>query len=320
MKHIFIIHSNISYLASLGVICKERIPNKNVIFIAKKYSNEWGPIPIHNIGIRTMKDLFRHPIDVLAPIYSIDKHINKLCENEKYIAYVDAVTSLQQIIITNKNCVNFHYIEEGLSVYREKIYFQSLFEQFSKERSFRNNKIRYILSDIIAILKGFSLKMQALPYIYNACFNCIDKKFYGFSENSFYRANNLEIISLKQVKDSFNWTKKYDLDNCHIWLGLSFTESDGIRMDSYIDAIRNGCINKLIDDNINKIFVKFHPVESEESKKCTMELFETYNINVEILPNNLFLEIELLLTQNVTLWSVDTSIFLYAADMGHQCN
>ncbi|MBQ4163274.1 MAG: hypothetical protein IJD84_10425, partial [Parabacteroides sp.] len=67
MKHIFIIHSNISYLASLGVICKERIPNKNVIFIAKKYSNEWGPIPIHNIGIRTMKDLFRHPIDVLAP-------------------------------------------------------------------------------------------------------------------------------------------------------------------------------------------------------------------------------------------------------------
>ena len=110
------------------------------------------------------------------------------------------------------------------------------------------------------------------------------------------------------------------MDNCHIWLGLSFTESDGITIESYIDAIRNGCINKLIANNINKIFVKFHPVESEESKRRTMELFTSYNINVEILPNNLFLEIELLLTQNVTLWSVDTSIFLYATEMGHQCN
>lgn len=319
MKHIFVIHSNLSYLASLGVICKENIPMNDVIIIGNDYQNNWGPIEIHSIKFKRLKDFFKHPIKTIAPVYSIDKFIKKICKNENYIAYVDAVTPLQQIIITNSKCINYHYVEEGLSVYRERIYFQSLVDNFPSKRPYRNNTLKYILSDIFLVIKGFSFKMQALPYIYNACFNCIDKKCYGFNKDSFYQTKNLELISLKQISESFLWPKKYNLDNSHIWLGSPITNFHNIPLNSYIYGIEQTCLNYLLQNNIDKINIKFHPKETEESKQHTINLFINKNIEVEILSDDLFIEIELLSTNNATLWSVDTSIFLYASEMGHKC-
>lgn len=319
MKHVFIIHSNLSYLASLGVICKENIPINDAVIIGNNYNNKWGPIEVHCIKLKRIKDFFKYPLESVAPIYTTDKLINKLCQKENYIAYVDAITPLQQIIVTNRRCINFHYVEEGLSVYRERIYFQSLIDNFSKNRPFRNNKIKHILSDLLLVLKGFSFKMQALPYIYNACFNCIDKKCYGFSTNSFYQANNLELISLKQISQNFSWPQKCNLNNSHIWLGSPITNFHNIPLNDYIIAIKQTCLTYLLNNNIKKIYIKFHPKEEEDSKRDTIKLFTNNKIEVEILPDDLFIEIELLSTNNANLWSVDTSIFLYASEMGHKC-
>lgn len=323
MKHVFIIHSNITYLAALGVICKEKIDLKEVVIISWRKFKQDTPVRIYNLIPYSLKQSLLHPIDYLFTVRYLDRQITKLVNNEPYIAYTEALYCFHDIVVTHPLCQKFHFIEEGLAVYDNAPEWSKQTYNYSCKPSYRYKGLSGIkrkLSDILMIIKGYKLEMLGLPAFYNAYFNAKGINFYGFSDYSFYGVQNLHRISLKEVKECFSWNLYYNkLENVDIWIGQNSPAEDKEAIDKYVKAIEEGCAKKLISQGKNKIMVKFHPVEEMYAKRQTLKMFEKNGINVEIIPDDVILEIELFNAKNVTLYSVSSSLLVYASMLGIKC-
>lgn len=324
MKHVFIIHSNITYLAALGVICKEKIDLKDVVIISWCKFKRDTPIKTYNLIPYSFKQSLLHPIDYLFTVRYLDRQITKLVNNEPYIAYTETLYHLHDIVVTHPLCQKFHFIEEGLSVYENEPEWFKQTCNYSCQPSYRYRGLSGIkrkLSDIMMIIKGYKLEMLGLPALYNAYFNAKGIKFYGFSDFSFYGVQNPHRISLKEVKESFSWNLYYNkLENVDIWIGQNNPPGSKEVIDKYVKAIEEGCAKKLISQGKNKIMVKFHSIEEMYAKSQTLKMFEKNGINVEIIPDNVVLEIELFNAKNVTLYSISSSLLVYASMLGIKCN
>lgn len=320
MKHLFVVHSNITYLAALGVICKENLLSEDVIIISDVYK-QTTPVKCYFVDFSaTLKNIVTHPFKRLRPVRYVDNIITQLCKDDIYIAYVSALFNFQRIVVTHPLCRDFHFIEEGLSVYYKEIPAYLSIAQTNEFRPWRNVGLKALFSDIFMLLKGYNAKMQALPFLYNAYFNTINKKFYGFNKDSFYGVKHPELIDIKQLSDAFAFTKTYNIDNTHIWLGTSVVKAYRYPLKYYISAIENGCIRNIKKRDIDHIHIKFHPSECEISRNATLDIFHRNGITTAIIPDEIILEMELLTAVNVCLWAVDTSILIYTKKTNVECN
>lgn len=325
MKHVFCIHSNITYLAALGVVCKEQIPLEDVVIVTNYEFEKDAPIRVHKIlPYSGLRSIFRHPINALFAVRCIDREITKLVGNEPYIAYTEALFAFHDLVVTHPLCQQFHFIEEGLSVYYEEMDWHLQTANYSLRPCYRYKGWKGFLQklrDIFLLIRGYKLEMLGLPALYNAFFNAKGVIFYGFSNESYYGVKNLCRISLKQVSDSFEWHTHYErLEDIDIWLGQNNPRGGNELIDKYIDAIQKGCVQQLLSQGKKCIMVKFHPVEEIYAKQQTLKMFQRNGIEVEIIPDEVVLELELFKAKNVRLYSVNSSLLLYAAMLGIECN
>ena len=49
MKHVFCIHSNITYLAALGVVCRENLPLVDVVIVSNNNYERDINVKVHKI-------------------------------------------------------------------------------------------------------------------------------------------------------------------------------------------------------------------------------------------------------------------------------
>lgn len=322
MKHVFCIHSNITYLAALGVICKEKLSLEDVVIVTNCKFQRNTPIKVHQI--LPFRKIWSHLINVFSPVRYIDKQIAKLVDNDIYIAYTEALFAFHDVVVTHPLCQQFHFIEEGLSVYYEEMDWQMQTANYSLRACYRYKGWKGFLQklrDISLLARGYKLEMLGLPALYNAFFNAKGIRFYGFSNESYYGVKNLCRISLKQVSNSFEWHTHYEnLEDIDIWIGQNNPEGDKELMDKYVDAIEKGCVRQLLNQGKKRIMVKFHPVEKAYAKSQTLKMFQQNSIEVEIIPDEVVLELELFKAKNVRLYSVSSSLLLYAAMLGIECN
>lgn len=321
MKHVFVVHSNITYLAALGVIVKEKLNMEDIVILSSYFGKE-TPVKCHYININhRLKEVLIHPKKVLFPVKYADNEIARLCNGERFIAYVDCMLTLHRIAATHPLCDSINFIEEGSGVYTHKhsLLLHSAGVPRYGRKGYRNHSLESLLYDVMIVLKGYSLKMMSLPFYYDAYVGTDNIKFYGFSKDSFYAASHKEIISLKSIRDAFHWTTTLDIDDCNIWLGQSYYV-ESYTLESYINGIKEGCAKKLKEKNVDAVWIKFHPVEKEDSKELTKKVFKEQGIETKIISDEVILEIELLKASNVVLWGNNTSIFLYASQMGITCN
>lgn len=328
MKHVFCIHSNITYLAALGVVCRENLPLADVVIVSNNNYERDTPVKVHQIrsygGWYNWHNIWRHPINSICTVRYIDNEIKRLVGNETYIAYTEALFAFHDVIVTHPLCQQFHFIEEGLSVYYKEMDWQQQTANYSCQPCYRYKGWRGFfqkLKDISLLLRGYKLEMLGLPALYNAFFNAKDMKFYGFSDESYYGVNNLCRISLEQVRTNFEWHTHYEkLEDIDIWLGQNNPRGGNELIDKYVDAIEKGCAQQLLKQGKRHILVKFHPVEETYAKKQTIKMFQHNGIEVEIIPNEVVLELELFKAKNVRLYSISSSLLLYASMLGVECN
>ncbi len=122
MKHLFIVHSNITYLVSLRVIEALGLAEEEVVFgIHRNYEvpdtrfkNKFALPP----NFLVTRNFIKNRQNINKWYSYIDNHVNS-----DYVAYVPHTFNLGlALLVTNNRCKYFNYIEEGLASYNPKCF------------------------------------------------------------------------------------------------------------------------------------------------------------------------------------------------------
>ena len=118
MKHVFSVHSPITFLVAYATIKHLQLKVKDVIFLSATYKiliNDYKVIP--SFAESRNSTLFQKIRYFNVP-KSFDNYLASHIQGEVFTAYVDLISYAQKILITHKQCQVFHFIEEGNSTYQ----------------------------------------------------------------------------------------------------------------------------------------------------------------------------------------------------------
>lgn len=135
MKHVFWVSSHITFYMALAAIKHQGLDIPDVVFLAdRKYRNHYFRYAMNDfseypgkLSPFTLKTVF----NLRKIIRRMDSRLEGICRNDSYIVYLPHLSHpVFQLLITNKHCRGFHFIEEGLANYVPKFY-ESHFLEFS---------------------------------------------------------------------------------------------------------------------------------------------------------------------------------------------
>ena len=319
MKHIFIIHSNLTYLAALGTICKENLDERDVLIVSRYKLGYNLPVPVHFFDFSRA---YKHPwrsMWMFSPYKYIDRFIYNNIGQTFFVLYVEAMNFPAKLFFSNPYCRALCFIEEGASSHYAKVPLVRMFNDDISPilSSLRYDSIRRRLFDFIILFSGVSLKNFSLPYMPQCYYYVEGVKFYGFSCNSFKGAKEVIEISWEDIKNKFTFEKKYDLNNSVIWIGFPpQVESFQIPLKDYISCIKGKCIPHMKGCGIQKVFIKHHPVATDDVRSSEIAVFRNLGFDVEVIGDDTCIEMEILNCDNVTIYTIISGIAQYAYQMG----
>ena len=315
MKHIFMVHSHITYLAALGTITREKIADGDYLLLSEGYRRS-DPVPVHpQIQFsNSRRYMLRHPLRWLQPDKATDRVIDDFIGDDTFTAYVNAFYFLSRVVCTHARCAGVHFIEEGYSAYRKGIPFDS-YGHYQRNHGKRQ---RRIWESLLLLIRGFSFRLQSFPVFYDAYTNVEGIEFYGFSPDTFVGVAETRVVSFDQIRKRFPFPRQASIDGATLWIGDDIIEVYGYPRQYYKQCLEKGFITFLKSRGITEIVIKFHPGETAQEREWQLELFASYQITTRLIPDQVILETELCESQGVTLCGFHSSLMLYAAFMGHK--
>ena len=323
MKHVFTVHSPITFLVAYSIIEHLNIQDKDALLISGNYKvpiNKFRVIPsfqeTHSGFIKKVKTLN-------VPVH-FDKYIDRATEGDEFIAYVDLMSYYQKILVTHRKCKQFHFFEEGTSAYMTEDDDKDLtWEDYTGGMGYR---VKYFDRDFIRTItrsiRGYNLRLISLPYHYMAYVNFPNLKFYSFSGNAFYNAPLSKKILVKpDVTKSviIEMAGGQRLENAVIWLDGSGARFTGLNEKYYYDAIQKA-INSFKKKNIitDKVYVKLRPGVKDFSKNELVKILKGNGIEVSVLPNDMIPECFFMRSINCKVIGNLTAALEYAHVFGHK--
>jgi hypothetical protein len=324
MKHIFTVHSSITFLVAYSTIKHLSLDKSDVLIISTNYT-----IPLDDYKVVPGFTEARNSTLIQKLKYfnvpkSFDNYLTPHLEGEVFTAYVDLMSYFQKILITHNQCQAFHFIEEGNSAYMAWDNDKDLtWEDYTGGMTYRVNFIEsnYIKS-VIRTLRGYNLRLISLPYHYMAYVNFKGINFYAFSNNAFYNVSPDKRILLKLPKNDTNIKKLaggHFLNDATIWLDGSNARYTGLEESYYYDAIKKA-IPLLKEKGVikDKVYAKLRPGIKDFSANKLVSILRANNIEVEVMPNDLIIEAFFMQSNNCKIIGVLTSVLEYAHVFGHE--
>lgn|GEM_PF-1181632 len=328
MKHIFLVHSPITYLVSIAVINELKIKKEDAIIIFFEFEQEaknsiYTSVSVNKYyakkgSFRKIYNYFRY----FNIVTRIDRIVNATIKNNDFIAYVPALISTGKALITHPNCRSFNFIEEGLTNYFKEETLKSITIINLKDpwrTSFFKN-IKTVFNEVYLVLRGYNFKLQALPFSYS-CYNTFkDVLFYGLSPESFPLVDQWKKIVIPFKKATFENIKGDDTINLNdkiIWIGDAAVEQRGFDKSLYLKGIKEGCIDFFKARGEKNILIKFHRDETDDLREEVKKLFADHGVAFQIIPDSVIMELLLFKARNVTLVGILSSLLFYASIMGH---
>ena len=320
MKHIFTVHSSITFLVTYATIKHLNLNPKDVIIISQKYK-----VPIS--GYKVIADFHSAQNNSLLKQLknfnvprAFDKYINKYLNGKEFIAYVDLMSYYQKILVTHQKCKKFHFIEEGNSAYQANDDLNDIVWHERKE-NWRSKGWKDFKS-IARVLRGYNLKLLSLPYIYSAYAFMESTRFYAFSKNAFYNLAPEKRILLQPSKNDKNielLAGGHFLNNATIWLDGSNARYTGLDESYYYDAIEKA-IPILKQKGVIKdtVYAKLRPGIKDLSSNKLVSILKANGLKVEVMPNDLILEAFFMQSSNCKIIGVLTAALEYAHVFGHE--
>lgn len=320
MKHIFTVHSSLTFLVAYATIKHLNLDKEDVLIISSKYTvtlDDYKVIPsfteARNSTIVQKLRYFNVPI-------SFDNYLKPYIQGETFTAYVDLMSYFQKILVTHKQCQEFHFIEEGNSAYQSNDDLEDI-TWHERQHSWRSSRILDFKS-IVRIFRGFNLRLLSLPYIYSAYAYMEDTKFFSFSNNAFYNVNPDKRVLVKPPLGDANIKKLaggHFLNEATIWLDGSNGRYTGLEETYYYDAIKKA-IPLLKERGVikDKVYVKLRPGIKNISNNKLVSILRENDIEVEVMQNDMIIEAFFMQSKNCNVIGVLTSALEYAHVFGHK--
>jgi hypothetical protein len=320
MKHIFTVHSSITFLVAYSTIKHLGIDKSDVLIISTNYT-----IPLDDFKVIPGFTEARNSTLVQKLRYfnvpkSFDSYLTPHLEGEAFTAYVDLMSYFQKILITHNQCQAFHFIEEGNSAYQATDDLKDITWD-ERSESWRINK-SFDLKSLSRVLRGYNLRILGLPYIYSAYANMKDIKFFAFSKNAFYNVSPEKRILLKPSKNDKNiaiLAGGHYLNDATIWLDGSNARYTGLEESYYYDAIKKS-IPLLKERGVikDKVYAKLRPGMKDITTNKLVSILRENDLDVEFMPNDLILEAFFMQSNNCKIIGVLTAALEYAHVFGHE--
>lgn len=322
MKHIFVVHSHITYLVALGVIMQDRLDLSNVMILGEKYQSDYGPFNIKQVSVtESFGKLLKSGkfTKIFNANIEVDNVIDQFVQDDEFTAYVPVFILLNRYIITHPKCKKYNIIEEGLAAYYD--YFNVNQHAFIAGNRWRYShgvkglKERY--SDIKKIIRGVSPSILAIPTFYTAYASDPNICFYGLHDCTHSLSGNRQVLALNRIIEHYNIPTQYNLDNSIIWIGDPeiFIKCSDSEFDRAISRSLISYVNKYKE---NKVYVRFHQRETDAQRQKLIKFLQQANVDYEIMDNTSIMEVELAKASNVTMIGVYSSLLLYGGIMGHK--
>ena len=320
MKHIFTVHSSLTFLVAYATIKHLNLDKEDVLFISSKYTvllDDYKVIPsfteARNSTLVQKLRYFNVP-------KSFDNYLASHIQGEVFTVYVDLMSYFQKILVTHKQCQVFHFIEEGNSAYQANDDLEDI-TWHERQHSWRSSGILDFKS-IVRIFRGYNLRLLSLPYIYTAYGYMEDTKFFSFSNNAFYNINPDKRVLVKPPVGDVNIKKLaggHFLNEATIWLDGSNGRYTGLEESFYYDAI-NKAIPLLKEKGVikDKVYVKLRPGIKDISTNKLVAILRENNITIDVMPNDLILEAFFMQSNNCNVIGVLTAALEYAHVFGHK--
>ncbi|MDM1362586.1 polysialyltransferase family glycosyltransferase [Myroides marinus] len=228
----------------------------------------------------------------------MDGFLDNILNGKEFIAYVPQVSSLFfQLIITNKHCKGYHFIEEGIANYRGNLYLKS-----TKKSS---SIIRFIYDLVNKCSKRFML--------YPACLGSYPKveynpKYYLFKKKSFLSNDKIECIEFlpNKIND--------EIFNFDVAIVFSASVESSILALVDFKVIMCKYIEYCKLNGLAKIGLKFHPMQSEVMKDFICKEFSKENYS--IIEDEVDVERLVRFNDTLVILGLESSVLLYAKVFG----
>ena len=313
MKHLFMMHSAITYLASLSVISAENLDTRDCLFIYQ--GNNLGfPGFVNSIFLAEVQ------VGQWGYVKKIDKIVDDYLKGDSFHVYIASVNALSRILISNKNCVSINFIEEGTASYFSSYNMGLFFNEYRKSenriigvRSFVR-EFKYYLR---AILNLYPIKYFRLPLDYCNYAFVDDICFYCTNQYTFPLSRNRKVIPLAgNYKNQLE--AQYDLNDQYLWISSKLFDNYPNDTEKLAKIIKDFFRDYIRHTPITKIYVKFHQYEKESSKTLLLGIFEELGISSVVMDDSVIMEIELLRSKNLTMFGDITSLLLYNSLWGNK--
>lgn len=322
MKHLFVVHSPITFLIAHAVIEHLQLSLGDVVVLSNGYSlpiDKYKSAPFFS----NLNHSKFHKLKYMNAPFWEDRYLSAILDGEEFIAYIDLMSYHQRVFITHSRCKGFHFIEEGNASYRDNDTLDDL-SWDRREQSFRllslSQRVKEVFKAAKWAFRGYSLRLLSLPYSYTNYSFCEEVKYFGFSELAFPSVShsNKVTVPLKVSNEIALMAVNIQLSNCLVWIDGSGAAFTNLPDDVYHRAIDRG-IEILYDELTSKpIHVKLRPGISDYSTNYLYNRLQENGFTVSVMPNNLIIECVFANSTNCTVVGNLSSSLFYASIFGHK--
>jgi hypothetical protein len=328
MKHIFLVHSPVTYLVSVSVINELNILKEDAIIIFQEFEKAGISERYTSVSINKFYNRDKLP----ARIYNyfryfnvprrMDRLIDSAIGKEKFTAYIPVLTLIGKSLITHSNCAAFNFIEEGLADYYKEETLSGLTAEYSKEswRVSLTKNLGRVFVEMYLLARGYNFKLQSLPFSYTSYNAFNNVRFFGLTPESFPLVDAKKKVVVPFKEESFASVYQqadFDISNKIVWIGDPGIAQHGFTETVYLNGIKKGCIGFLKIKGESNVFIKFHRNEPDSLREKIKKLFRDNGISIQIIPDAVIMELLLFEAKNVTLIGVYSSLLYYATIMKH---
>lgn len=318
MKHIFTVHSPLTFLMVYAIIRNEKIPESNAIIISSGYNPPIELEYVKNSFQDINKDFFRKIKTWNTPV-AYDKYIDILTGGEDFIAYIDLMAIYQRILVSNPKCKGFNFIEEGSASYVKSMNLDQVTHAFRK-MPYRYNACKDFIQGVKYILRGYSIRLLGMSYLPESYADFPDIKYYCLSKDAYpnVESGKKSIVELNNELDIIpKMAKNESLKNEIIWIEDSFAKSYDMPDRAYKNAILSTLDYLKRENLISKIYLKLRPNQSKD-ESIVFNLIVAAEYEVEVLNNEIIIEALLVNSKNCRLIGNVSSVLYYAPFLGHK--
>lgn len=300
MKHLFFVHSNITYLVSLGIIKKLNLKKEEVCFIFGRAYNFYCEYDKFWIG-DFVKFEQTSPLAGKFFYFRNRKLINKFDEliaqktkDKQFTVYLPHDWNFtMQLLMTHKNCHSYNFIEEGLLHFKEKLHleFKNIFFIIKLAKNILNTGFRSLY---------YNTKKRK------------KYKLFIISEQIKQLNYKCEMVLVPLYFPTNNDVSEYNNSNIFIFDSFVYKTNAIIEICKAVDFL-------LAKEPKNKWFIKTHPHTPDKILKEIENIFKKYSMDYKIIENSIIFGEEIIFKgENIKFFGFYSSLIYYSAISSHK--